>query len=156
MITLVQEKAAQAPAILKELNIDLWLTFVRETSAGGDPVLPSIYGTDLTWQSALIFTRYGDSIAIVGHFEAEAARRIGAYGRIIDYHEGIKDALVQVLTELDPATRALNYSTDDVYADGLGHGLVSAPGTYVYDVALISASPWTRAGASAPGRCLRI
>ncbi len=145
MSTLIQEKANQAPAILKEMDIDLWLTFVRETSAGGDPVLPLIYGTDLTWQSALIFTRHGDSIAIVGHFEAEAARRIGAFERIVPYHEGIKDTLIQTLTELDPAKIAINYSTDDVYADGLGFGLYQVLLDYLsatpYKDRLVSAAP---------------
>ena len=56
-MSLLQEKATQAIDILNEVDIDLWLTFVRETSGVRDPVLDFLIGpSDLTWASALMFT----------------------------------------------------------------------------------------------------
>ncbi len=123
MKTLVQEKVAQAQALLTEYDVDMWLTFVRETTAGGDPILPLIYGLDLTWTSALILTRSGESLAIVGGFEAEAARRTGAYQTVIPYHQSIRPDLLAVLERLNPRQIAINYSLNDVHADGLSFGL---------------------------------
>lgn len=123
MSAIVQEKVHQAIRILEEKQIDLWLIFVRETTAGGDPVLPLIYDHDLTWQSALMLSRSGEQIAIVGRFETEAARRTGAYTTIIPYDQSIRSPLRENLARLDPGSIAVNYSLNDVHADGLGHGL---------------------------------
>lgn len=124
MSSLVQEKVEQAIGILAELGMDLWLTFVRETAASADPVLPLIYGHgDLTWQSALILTRSGERVAIVGRYDAETAQRLGAYATIIPYDESVRPELLAVLERMDPAQIALNYSADDYLADGLSHGL---------------------------------
>jgi len=116
MSTLVQEKVKQAASILKEMGIDLWLTFVRETSANRDPALPLIYGHDLTWQSALLITKSGESIAIVGDFEADTARRTGAYSDTITYTQAIRPSLLDILAHLSPRQIAINYSKNDVHA----------------------------------------
>lgn len=123
MTTLIQEKTSQVVQILQEKGLDLWLTFVRETAAGGDPVLPLIYGHDLTWQTALIFTRLGRRFAILGAYEAETARRLEAYDEIIPYHTGIRQPLLETLARLNPQSIAINYSKNDVLSDGLSYGM---------------------------------
>lgn len=136
MSSLVQEKVQQAIQILNEKNLDCWLTFVRETPAGGDPVLPLIYGHDLTWQSALIITNNGDTFAIVGSYDAETARRTGAYQNVIPYQHSLRRSLLHTLERVYPAKIAVNYSKNDVQADGLSHGL------YQLLLDYFTATPW--------------
>jgi Xaa-Pro aminopeptidase len=137
-MSIVQEKVDQAVSILKEKKVDCWITFVRETSAGGDPVLPLIYGHDLTWQSALIITSTGHKIAIVGRYEAEAVKAIQAYDQILVYDKSIQSILVETLSQLNPEQIAINYSENDVHADGLGHGQYNLLCKYLQETRFIN------------------
>lgn len=121
--TIVNEKLAQATALLNEQNLDMWLVLVRETSLTRDPGLDLVAGLDMTWHSAFVIHRGGERIAIVGRFDADNVRAIGGYTEIIAYDQSIRPALRDALTRLDPQTIALNYSESDPAADGLTHGL---------------------------------
>jgi Xaa-Pro aminopeptidase len=130
---LVPEKLNQAAEILQEKNVDLWMTFVRETSQVSDPVLDLILGIDLTWQSALMVSKSGKRIAIVGHFDADSLHRIGGYDEVIGYHESLRQPLLGVLERLAPQSIAINYSESDPAADGLTHGLFAVLMDYLAD-----------------------
>ncbi len=116
-------KCGQACELLKELNLDSWLVWVRETSQMADPVLELVLGGDLVWQSALLFTKTGEKIAIVGNFDAGGLESKGIYDKVIPYTKGIKDALVAELSRINPRQIGINYSTDDVAADGMSLGM---------------------------------
>ena len=123
-MTLIQEKANQALEILKEQNIDMWLTFVRETSGVRDPALDLLVGpNDLTWPSALILTRSGQRLAIIGNLEKDALQRLGVFDEILGYDRSIRDLLRETITRLDPQQIAVNTSRNNVHADGLTHAM---------------------------------
>lgn len=123
-MSLIQEKANQAVEILKEQNIDLWLTFVRETSGVRDPVLDFLIGGhDLTWLSALIITKAGDKIAIVGNLEKEAIAQLGVFNEIIGYDTAISGIFKETITRLNPDQIAVNTSRNNTHADGLTHAM---------------------------------
>ena len=120
---LVLEKLDQAVEILCEHDVDLWLTFVRETSLTSDPSLDLIAGTYCAWQGAFLVSRTGQRIAIVGRFDAPSVVALGAYSEVVGYDESIRPALRAAIERLDPRSIALNYSESDPAADGLTHGL---------------------------------
>lgn len=120
---IVREKIAQAEAILNELDVDLWMLLARESDVMGDPSLPLVVGTSVTWESAFLIDRNGDHVAIVGTGDVANVKSTGAWDNVIGYVQGISTDLVREITKRDPKTIALNYATDDSMADGLTHGM---------------------------------
>ncbi len=120
---LIKEKIAQSVALLKEFDIDCWITFTRESALNGDPVLPYLVDASLTWHSALIVTRSGSSIAIVGEYDRRTVEDLGAYQKVIGYVTGFRDPFQAVMKELDPVSIAVNYSPESEICDGITHGM---------------------------------
>lgn len=120
---MIKEKIAQAVDILKEKNIDLWMTFVRESDTVHDPSLDFILGTSCTWKSAFIIRRDGTTVAIVGSLDVTNIESRGYYEEVIGYKESIREPLLGALRKYDPETMAINYSADSHLADGLTHGM---------------------------------
>lgn len=120
---IIKEKIQQATEILKEKDIDMWLTFVRESSTIHDPILDMILGINLTWQSAVIINKEGDNTVIVGSLEKENVNRLGLYKNVEGYVQSVREVLQDYLKKKNPKKIAINYSTDSVLADGLTHGM---------------------------------
>ncbi len=120
---ILKEKIKQAVSILKEQDIDMWITFVRESSVLRDPVMEMTVGGNSTWQAAFIINKDGNTTAIVGSMEEENFVKAGLYGNVIGYLKSIKEPLVEYITSKDPKKIAINYSKNSVLADGLSYGL---------------------------------
>jgi Xaa-Pro aminopeptidase len=145
-MSLTQEKVNQAIGILKEQNIDMWLTFVRETSGVRDPVLDFLIGDhDLTWHSALILTRTGEKIIILGNLEKDEMSRLNIFNQVIGYDISIIESLRETIIKLNPKQIAVNVSKNNVHADGLTHSMYETLLEYLADTPytqkIISAEP---------------
>jgi Xaa-Pro aminopeptidase len=120
---IIKEKIQQAVSLLQEKNIDMWLTFVRETKISKDPMIEIIVGDHLTWQSAFIICKDGDTAAFVGSIEEENIKKSGTYNYVVGYVQSIKESLLRYLDIKKPKKIAINYSKNSVLADGLTYGM---------------------------------
>ena len=121
-MTLLHEKADQAQALLAETGLDCWLTFARESELHPDPGLEQVVGAGVVRNSAFLFGVGGERIAIGANFDTSAIRAKGVFKDVVGYDEDIRGPLLAALERLNPRNIGLNYSLDDVTADGLTHG----------------------------------
>ncbi len=142
-MNLQKSKINQAKELLKELGIDIWVVFVRETPMMADPVLSLVVGHEVTWQSFFVFTSGGQSIALVGNFDKDNFVRSGCFDKVLTYTQSAREQFVELISELDPQKIALNYSTSDSASDGLTHGMFMLINDYLegtpYQSRIISA-----------------
>lgn len=121
-MSLLQEKANQAAQLLHETNLDCWLTFARETELHPDPGIEQVVGAGVVRNSAFMFFKNGKRVAIVANFDTAVIRAKGVFQDVIGYDEDIRTSLVETFKRHDPQQIGLNYSLDDVTADGLTYG----------------------------------
>jgi len=143
--SLIKNKVAQIPTLLREFNIDCWISFVRESQFMGDPILDYILGADVTWYSAFIFTVAGKAHAVVGQYDVQTVKDVAVYGSVDGYVTDFGKPFLERLQQINPRKIAVNYSEDSEIADGLTHGmylyLKRLLKTIGYDDRLISAEP---------------
>ena len=130
-LDIIKEKVHQAVEILNEKNIDMWLTFVRETKVSKDPMIDMIVGENVTWQSAFIINKDGDTAAIVGSIEEENIKKSDIYEYTYGYVQSIKEPLINYLDIKKPKKIAINYSKNSVLADGLTLGMYQLLNDYL-------------------------
>src|ERR1700722_7330585 len=119
---LLHEKADQAQALLRETGIDCWLIFARETDIHPDPGVELVVGAGVVRNSAFLFGAGGEGSGVAPRFDTADMRRQGVFADVSGYDEDIREVLRAALRRLDPRHIGLNYSTDDVTADGLTYG----------------------------------
>lgn len=116
---LLHEKADQVQPLLRETGLDCWLIFVRETSLHPDPGFDLVVGADVVRNSAFLFGANGERLALTAHFDVKGIESTGVFREVVGYNEDIRESLTTALRRLDPQRIGLNYSLDDVTADGL-------------------------------------
>lgn len=116
------------PKILKEKEIDCWLTFTREGAT--DPLLPHLGSDHMVARAALLFLRDKDGnyyrYAIAASYDVSPLINSGIYNEVISYRqEGVKPHLQEIIRRHDPQRIAINTSRDAAFADGLTAGMLA-------------------------------
>ncbi len=120
---LIQEKVAQAAALVKAHGFGCWLTFTRESEVNGDPVLPFLVPGPVTWHSAFVVTPDGKAHAVVGRYDRATVEGTGAYAEVSDFVTSFREPFLKLMKHLAPHSIAVNYSEGSEICDGLTYGM---------------------------------
>ena len=116
------QKLAQAQSLLREHDLDAWLTVVRESAERPDPNLRFFTDLDFTWSTFFLVTP-SSSAALVATFDAPDLIALGLFDEVATYKEGPRAALLKLLDGTHPTRIGINMSEDDALADGITAGL---------------------------------
>jgi Xaa-Pro aminopeptidase len=110
----------RAYAALKEFDVDIWFMLGRETHFTPEPAMMYLLPAAVLPVTALVISKTGESICLVGALDAEEVEAYGAVSQVISYRDNFEAQLIEILKRFMPARRiALNYSEVDPSADGL-------------------------------------
>ncbi len=112
----------RAYAALQEFDVDAWIMLGRETHFTTEPAMMYLLPAAVLPLCALVITRTGKSVCLVGVLDAEEVEAYGAVSEVISYRGDFETQLIELLRRCMPAQRiALDYSEVDPSADGLSY-----------------------------------
>ncbi|MBN2035872.1 MAG: aminopeptidase P family protein [Chitinispirillaceae bacterium] len=120
---LIKEKVRQAVRLLQEFEVECWITFTRESSINGDPILPFLIPSHVTWLSAFIISADGRTHAIVGRYDVATIEETGAFDKVTGYLTSFREPFLEYMKKLEPKRIAVNFSAGSEICDGLTHGM---------------------------------
>jgi Xaa-Pro aminopeptidase len=142
--TVVREKLDQAEGVLRALDIDVWITYGRETSDVAEPALPLVLDENFVWPGMVLVTRDGERIVLCETHDADTVRSVGLHD-VRGYEDSLEGIFHDAIESIDPDKIAINYSKSNNTADGLSLGLYKQLEEYVegsgVDAEFVSAEP---------------
>jgi len=117
-----REKCLQAVEILKEENVDLWITYGMESDMNNNSMIPLVAEHNLC--GAICIGQNGFIGAIGGVYAGPAYEKSGIYDTVVTTMPGstFKDSMFKILDMVQPKNIALNYSQEMLTIDELGTG----------------------------------
>ena len=117
---ILQKRMERAYKALVEFDVDLWVIIGRETHFTPEPALMYLLPAAVLPTTALVISKTGESVCVVGALDAEEVQAYGPDTEVIAYRTDFEAQLTSVLKRFMPASRiALDYSEVDPSADGL-------------------------------------
>ncbi len=119
---ILEKRMQRAYAALKEFDVDAWVILGRETHFSPEPALLYLLPAAVLPLCALMITKTGESVCLVGALDAEEVEAYGAVGEVISYRQDFEAQLIDLLKRVMPAHKiALDFSEVDPSADGLSY-----------------------------------
>ncbi|MCE5208503.1 MAG: M24 family metallopeptidase [Chloroflexi bacterium] len=119
---ILQKRLERAYSALREFDVDVWIILGRETHFTPEPSLMYLLPAAVLPLCALVITKTGESVCIVGALDAEEIETYGAVSEVVSYRSDFEIHLTDVLKRYRPAQKiALNYSEVDPSSDGLSY-----------------------------------
>lgn len=119
---MLQKRMARAYAALNEFDADVWVILGRETHFTAEPALLYLLPAAVLPMCALVISKTGESVCIVGALDTEEIEAYGCVSEVISYRVDFETHLINVLKRFMPAHKiALDYSEVDPSADGLSY-----------------------------------
>ena len=119
---IIAQKHAQAAEKVRNLGVDLWVTYVQETSAGAERVFAYVSPGNFTWESAVLVTPEGKPTVICGRLDQQVFEESGLFKEVTTFVQDFKVPFMEYLGALKPRKVAVNFSLNDPSADGIPHG----------------------------------